>query len=199
MCARPDVVREAARSDHPADAPGDHPLLERRRTDGHRSLPHAGKRRRVVNPPAVEEDTLESRPVQEPEVALAADGGDRLELVRARDPAGREGRVVHEDDARPLVHRGAQCVEVETPLPVLHVEGDERRDGARQPDAVDHPRVRRVREDDLVARVRQAEQGVEHRVALAARDHDLAGAGRSAAPRDARRRRTPPPSGRRGP
>jgi hypothetical protein len=39
---------------------------------------------------------------------------------------------------------------------------------------VEHAGVGGVGEDDLVAGIGQAEEGVEHRVALAARDHDLA-------------------------
>ena len=150
-----DVVCELARRDDPADAPRDHPLLERRRADRDRAVAHPVERGRVERLAPVEEDALVAGPVEEPEVALAAEPGDRLPLLAARDPAGREGRVVHEDGARAVRRGRRERVEVETPLPVLRRERDEPRDGAGEPHAVQHPRVRRIGEDHLVAGIRR--------------------------------------------
>src|SRR5262249_31663201 len=67
------VVHELTRRDDPARPPGDHALLERYRPDGHGAVAHAGKCCRMPNLPAVEEDALEPRGVEEPRVAVAAD------------------------------------------------------------------------------------------------------------------------------
>ena len=67
----------------------------------------------------------------------------------------------------------------------------EARDPAGQPYAIQHACVGRVGEHDLVTGIGQAEERVEHRVALAARDHDLAEpvVGRASAPLDLRSHR----------
>jgi hypothetical protein len=46
---------------------------------------------------------------------------------------------------------------------------------ADEPNPVEHARIGGVSQDDLVTRIREAEERVEHCVAFAARDHDLAG------------------------
>src|SRR5436190_22022361 len=105
-----DVVREITGCDDPADAPRDHPLVERRRTDGDGAVAHAVESCRMPHLATGEEGELEAAPVEEPEVPVAAEGGDRLPLLVARDPAGRERRAVDEDDAGPVADRASERV-----------------------------------------------------------------------------------------
>jgi hypothetical protein len=123
--------------------------------------------------PAVIQHALEPRPVQQPGVPLVADRRNRLPLLVARHPARRKRRVVQEDDARAIRDRGRQLVQIQSPLPVADVQRDQPRRCPNQPHPVEHARIGRVGEDDLVPGIGQAEQGVQHRVALATGDHDL--------------------------
>ena len=148
------VVDNLTRSDDPTDPPGDHPLLERHAPHDDRSIAHVRKRSRMPDRAAVEEHAFEPRQVQEPHVALAADRGNGLPFLVAGDPPGRQRRAADEKDARSLVHGGPQNVEVESPLAVGDPERDETRDGADEPHPIDHARVGRVGEDDLVAGIR---------------------------------------------
>ncbi len=122
----------------------------------------------------IEEDAFEPRQVEEPNVTLAADRGDGVPFLVARHPPRRQRRAADEQHARALVHCGLQDVEVEPPLAVGDPERDEARDGADEPHPIYHARVGRVGEDDLVAGIGEAEERVEHPVALAARNHNLA-------------------------
>jgi hypothetical protein len=167
------VVRERAGRDDPADAPGDHALLERGSADGHGAIAHARERGGVPNAAAVEQHTLEARPVQQPQVALPAGGGDRMPLLVSCDPARRERRAVDEDDARAGAARGLERSEIEAPFTARNAQRRELRGRADQAHAVEHAGAGRIREDHLVPGIGQAEEGVQHRVALAARDHDL--------------------------
>jgi hypothetical protein len=142
--------------------------------DGDRPIAHAGKRGRMPDRATVEEDAFESAPVEKPEVALPADRGDRFPLLVARRPTGREGCVVDEDDARSLGDGGPERIEVEPPLAVGDVERGEPGNRPYEANAVQHARVGRVGEDDLVPGIGQAEERIEHCVALTARDHDFA-------------------------
>ena len=63
---------------------------------------------------------------------------------------------------------------VEPPFAVLDRQRRERRRAAGEPHAVHEAGVDRVGEDDLVAGIDRREQHVEHALAAAARDHDLA-------------------------
>jgi hypothetical protein len=168
-----DVIDELARRDHPADAPGDHALLQRRRADGDGPIAHPGKRRRMPDRPPVKQHALESGPVQQPQVPPAADRGNRLPLAVARHPPGGKRRVVQEDHARALRDRGRQRIQIESPSLVADLERDEPRHCPDQPHPVEHARVGRVGEENLVPGIGQTEQGVQHRIALAASDHDL--------------------------
>ena len=126
--------------------------------------------------PTVEDDAFEARPVQEP-CSRARGRAPRWPPTRRRSPPSRSGtRRYEEERAGRGPDGGAQRVEVESPLAALDVQRDEPRHGADEPDAVEHAGVGRVGEDHLVARVGQAEERVEHRVALAAGDDDLAAA-----------------------
>ena len=68
---------------------------------------------------AVEEDALEPAPVEEPQVPLTTDRGDGVPLLVARDPAGRERRVVQEHDACTRPDGGGERVQVEPPVAPL--------------------------------------------------------------------------------
>jgi len=96
-----DVVHELAGRDDPADAPRDHPLLERGAADRHRPVAHAVERSGMRDRASVEQHSFEAGPVEEPDVAFAADRRDRVPFLVARDPSGRERGFVDEDDARP--------------------------------------------------------------------------------------------------
>jgi hypothetical protein len=167
-------VRQLRRHDDPPDAPGDHPLLHAGRADGHRPVAHPRQRRRLADLAPVVEDALEAAPVQEPEVALRAQPRDRFPLLVAGDPTRRERRVVDEHDARSVRRGSPQRLEVQPPLAAVGVQRHEPRLGSGQPHAVDHAGVRRVGQDDLVAGVGEAEEGIEHGLALPAGDDDLA-------------------------
>jgi hypothetical protein len=98
---------------------------------------------------------------------------------------------VDEDGASPIRHGRDKRVQVEPPFPVTHHERHEPWHGAHQAHAVDHPRVRRIGEDDLISGIGEAEEGVEDGGALAAGDDDLPPSvvARAAATLDERRHR----------
>ena len=168
-----EVSRQLPGGDDPAEPPADQPLLHRDRADRHRSLAQAGERGRMHDGPAVEDDPLHQRPVEQPEVVLADDLGDGLPFLRLEHAAGRERRIHQEEDARARAGRGTEGVEVEPPRAVAHLQRHEARQRARQPDPVDHARVHGVCDEHLVARIGEREQRVEQSVPLAAGDHDL--------------------------
>ena len=111
-----DVVGEAARRDDPADAPGDHALLERRGADRDGAIAHSGKAGRLADLAAVEQHALEAAPVEEPQIALTADPRDGIPFLVAGHPPGRERRVVEKDDAGALGYRRLERRDVEPPL-----------------------------------------------------------------------------------
>ena len=124
--------------------------------------------------PAVEEQALHGRVVDEEEVALAAEVADREPVVLV-EVAARGHRRAHEEKAGGL--RADDVVEpvaVEAPAVLLGEERDEARDAAGKPDAVDDARVGRVGDDHLVAGIHGAEDGVEKRLHSARSDDDLA-------------------------
>jgi hypothetical protein len=86
-----------------------------------------------------------------------------------------DGIAVHQKEhARAIRHGRLQRLEIESPSSPIAAKGNEPRNGAHEPDALKHSRVRGVREDDFVARIRQSEKGVQHGGAVAVRDDDLA-------------------------
>src|ERR1700730_15087658 len=123
--------------------------------------------------PAVVEDAFESAPVEEPKVALAAERGNGSPFIVTRDPPRWKGRVVDEHDPRSVGNGRLQSPQIEPPLTVDDPKRDESRRRTDQPHAVEHARVGWIGQDDLVPGVRQAEERIEHRVALAAGDHNL--------------------------
>src|ERR1700736_4903848 len=123
--------------------------------------------------PAVVKDAFESTPVKEPKVALAADRGDGGPLVVARDPARRKRCVVDEHDPRSVGNGRPQSLQIEPPLTVDDAKRDESWRCTDEPHAVEHACIRGVGQDDLVPGIRQAEERIEHRVALAAGDYNL--------------------------
>ena len=112
-----------------------------------------------------------------------AEAGDRVPLgPDSTAPVGNDGFMRNMARVRgPTAARSASRSSRQEPSTT---QRHEPRHGAGQSDAVEHARVDRVGEDDLVARVRDREQGVEHVVAVAARDRDLRGLGGPAAPLD---------------
>ena len=68
----------------------------------------------------------------------------------------------------------SERLEVESPAVPVAVQGNELGGSAHEAHALEHSRIRRVGEDDLVARIRQDEEGVQHGRAVAVGDHDLA-------------------------
>ena len=65
-------------------------------------------------------------------------------------------------------------VAVKTPAVLLGEEGNEARDTASEPDAVDDARVRGIGDDHFVPGIHGAEESVEKRLHSARSDHDLA-------------------------
>ena len=168
-----DVVREVTGRDDPADPPADHALLRQDVAHRHRAVAHAGQGGRMDDLPAVEQHALVGSPVDEPEIAAGHQVGDRLPLLAGGDPAAGEGRVVDEDGTGPVGHRGTKGLRVEAPPAVDDAERREARDGAHEADPVDHARIGRVGQNDLVARVGDGVQRVEHRHPLTRHDDDL--------------------------
>src|SRR6266545_8079442 len=82
-------------------------------------------------------------PVQQPQVPLLADRGNRLPLLVAGHPPRRERRVVQEDDTRALHERGRQRIQIQAPLPIADAQRDQPWDRADEPHAVEHARVGR--------------------------------------------------------
>ena len=94
----------------------------------------------------------------------------RVEVVAGEHAAGRVGRRVDEQDPGPRRDERGQLVDVEPEL-VLHPDGDRHRGRADEPGERFVDRVAGVGDDDLVARVDQAEDRVEHH-ALATDGHE---------------------------
>ena len=65
-------------------------------------------------------------------------------------------------------------VAVKTPAVLLGEEGNEARDTAGKPDAVDNARVRGIGDDHFISGIHGAEDSVEKRLHSARSDHDLA-------------------------
>ena len=123
---------------------------------------------------AVEEQALHRGVVDEEEVALAAEVADREPVVLVEPAARGHGRA-HEEKAGGLrADEVVQPVAVEAPAVLLGEERDEARCAAREADAVDDPRVGRVGDDHLVARIHGAEEGVQEALHSAGGDDDLA-------------------------
>ena len=95
-------------------------------------------------------------------------------------PDGIDGLIISSATVR-VGHRGRQRAPVQPPLAVDDRQRREHRHAARQPHAVDEPRVDRVGQHDLVARVDRRQQDVEHALGPAAGDDDLASPGRTRA------------------
>src|SRR5256712_13249482 len=124
--------------------------------------------------PAIIKNAFEPAPVQKPNVPVAADRGDGSPLVIARHPPGWKGRVVDEHDPRVIRNGGPQRTLIEPPLTINDPKRNESRGCADEPHAVEHARVGWVGQDDLVPGIRQTEESIEHRVALAAGDDNFA-------------------------
>ena len=94
----------------------------------------------------------------------------RVEVVAVEDAAGRVGRRVDEQDPRPGRDERGQLVDVEPEL-VLHPDRDRHRGRPDEPGERFVDRVAGVGDDDLVARIDEPEDRVEHH-ALAADGHE---------------------------
>jgi hypothetical protein len=103
----------------------------------------------TVGPP-VEEDPCHPCEVDEPEIVLAAEGGDGLLLLVAQVVSGRHPGVDHEDRPGAATDRRGQSVEVKPPFAALGMERHEARNSPDDAHPIDHHRVRRVGENDLV-------------------------------------------------
>ncbi len=113
-------------------------------------------------------------PVQQPQIALAAEPPRSASHSSslATQPDGNAALLTK--SARVLGPTAARRRRVESPLAAGDVQRDELRHRAGEADAVEHAGVGRIGQDDLVARIGEDEERVEHRVALAAGDDDLA-------------------------
>ena len=120
---------------------------------------------------AVVEDVLVDLVGDRDHVPLPAERGDLLELLAGEDGAGRVVRVAEDDGLGPVVEGGGQLVGVEGPAG--GADRDEPGGGAGEDAVGPVVLVERLREDHLVARVDQGEQGDEHRLGAAAGDGDL--------------------------
>ena len=121
----------------------------------------------------VEQDPFHPREVDQPNVALPADRSDRIPLVVTQVVSRRHTRVRHEDRSGPIADGGRQGVRIEPPFVAFDAQRHHAWHRAHDPHAIDHPRVGRIGQDDLVARIGHGEQGIHHGVAFAARHDDL--------------------------
>ena len=169
----PDADRELGRGDRPADPPASHGVGLRQRVDGDGPLghPRQGRERDVR---ALVDDVLVYVVGQGDEVVLAAEVGDQLQLVLAKDLARRVVRRVDDDRPRPRGDRRAKLIGIDRPVRL--VQRDVAGDGSGQDRVGAVVLIERLEDDHLVARVEQP----EHR-----RDHPL---GRTAGHRDLRLR-----------
>jgi hypothetical protein len=91
---------------------------------------------------------------------LPAQCGNLRPLLLARDPARREGSVVHEHHAGSGRHGRREPDEIEPPAAVANLQRDDRGHGAHEAHPVDHARVGRIGQHDLVAGVGEADETV---------------------------------------
>ena len=98
--------------------------------------------------------------------------GDPLEVVPGQHAAGRVGRRVDDDAARPRRDQRGQLVDVE-PEVVGHPDRDRHRRGADEAGQRLVDGVARVRDQHLVTRVDQTQDGVQHHALATDRDEDL--------------------------
>ncbi len=145
----------------PADAPADHPVLLRERADDERPLGHALELERMDELAPVVEERLHRGVVDERQVVLTAQVA-RERPVLPREGSARRHRRAHQHHRRGLrADRGRERVLVEPPFSVDDAKRREDRRAAREMDPVHDPRVGRVGDDDLVARVDGREEAVE--------------------------------------
>ena len=129
---------------------------------------------RVDERASVEEEAFHRRVVDQEEVALTAEVADGAPVVLVEVAAGRHRRAHEQEACRLGPDDPVESFAVEAPPFVFGEEWDEGRDAACKADPVDDPRVGRVGDDHLVARVDQCEEDVEEALHAAYGDDDLA-------------------------
>ena len=115
-----------------------------------------------------------------------------LPVLPGHDRARRDGRVHEEDHAGPIGHRVVEALQVQGPPPPGGDERDEPGHAPRDADAVEHPGVGGVGDDDLVAGFDERQQGVQQALRATGRDDGPGWPGRTGR-RSAGRHGPPPP------
>lgn len=80
---------------------------------------------------AIEQDALEAGPIEQPDIALTADGRDRVPLGAIGDPTGRERRVVDEYGPGALRDGCIKGVDIQSPSTGDRRQSDESAAGRR--------------------------------------------------------------------
>src|SRR6185369_7736829 len=113
--------------DDPSDTPSDHALLQGYGADRDGAVTHPVKGGGVDDVAPVVQHALEAGPVDQPQIALAAQAGDGIPFLARRDPTTWERRVVDEHGAGTCGDRVTQPVEVQPPLARRRGQADETR------------------------------------------------------------------------
>ena len=137
----------------PADAPAGHRPGLGEAVDREHAVAVLGDLQDRGRDVAVEIEPVVDLVGDDPDAGAAAEVEQRLQLLRARRPAGRVGRRRQEDGARAGIAGGEQRVEVEPPVGV-EVERDGTRLAADQVDGVVDVRPLRRDIDDVGAEYR---------------------------------------------
>src|SRR5262249_6634850 len=123
---------------------------------------------------------------QQPEIVLAAQGGDRLDFSTAEDGAGRVVRTVDPDDSGLWRDRAGKSVEIGAKATFRPQRKGDHACAGRTDDTL-ISRVDRLADNDLVAGAREALHRAIEAALRAGHDGDIVGgAGLATAPRDPR-------------
>ncbi len=165
-----DTGRQRRRSDQPADPPTGHRISLAGAADSDGALSHTWQRRQAGV----------AAPVDEVLVDLIGDGdravletqvGDRLQLRRGVDLAGRVVRGVDDDGPRLRVERVPQLVWVKAPIGCA--QRDETWYGSADHAVRAIVLVERLEDDHLISGIHGGEHGGDHRLGRPARHGDL--------------------------
>ena len=155
-----DPVHDGLRSDRVAEPPAGNGVGLRQARTADRPLPHAGKRGHVDHLPAIVDNVLIDLVHDGIDVILDAELRNKLQLLIGKDLAAGVRGVADEDGLRVLPERVLQDLRVK-----MERRGNELHENRL---AVRHNGLRAVvfkirrEHDDLVARVRERKNGVDH-------------------------------------
>ena len=161
-----DTDRELRRRHRVADAPAGDGVGLRDPRDGDRAVGHAGQRRDRRVAVAVVDDVLVDLVGDREQVVLETHLRDRLQLGPREHLAGGIVRAVEHDGLRARRHGAAQAVGIEAEVGRLqrHPHGP----GARDDAAGAIVFVKRLEDDDFLARIQDRQQRRQHRLGRAA-------------------------------